>query len=614
MGLLTDGYFSLAQDVNKIKDESIEVKEGVISPFQDELSLELDDEELLKLKNTWEERWNNNSEVIILKKRQQENENYWKGKQFDQFDNDTLNTDRPFADNLIFQAIETFLPLVTRQPPEPIVEANNTPDGNKLADAVRKMLIHQSTRINLKMKMQKVARIWNLYLLGAAKVGWDTIENDITVKYVRPQKLILDPNSCVDECKYTGEYVGEYRNEPASSVVKRFPKKAEYIKELVKNKMGTEVQYIEWWTRDYLFYTLEDEVLFKSKNPHWNYESIVPTMDANGMKTEQSQKGLNHFSVSGLPYIFLSVFNLGMHPWEDTNIVQQNLNLQDLINKRQKQIDKNATNTNGTLLVSGDHFTKEQAAQVDDGLSNGYPIWVPQGDVNSAVSRTIGPALPNFIYESLNDYRNELMNMFGVRGATPAGIMNEQTVRGKIIVKGQDADRVSLISENLEQFACEIFNWMVQLFYVYYDDVHTASVIGKERAQEYISLHKNDLKIELTIGVKPGSMIPKDALTRANQAMDLLQSGNLDPITAFEMMEFPNPRETAEKLFIWKSNPMMLFPDLQQQMAPQPQMPPNGGQPGMPPIPGGAPTPNLPPDMGQQPQPPQDILSQVPTQ
>ena len=37
----------------------------------------------------------------------------------------------------------------------------------------------------------------------------------------------------------------------------------------------------------------------------------------------------------------------------------------------------------------------------------------------------------------------------------------------------------------------------------------------------------------------------------------------LDPITLFNKLDFPNPRESAKSLYLWQNDPIALFPDLQ---------------------------------------------------
>ena len=104
-----------------------------------------------------------------------------------------------------------------------------------------------------------------------------------------------------------------------------------FIDEITEEKGGSSLQYIEWWTDEMLFWELKGKILGKVKNPHWNYGTI-------DMVTGEEVMGRNHFEMSQKPYIFLSVFNLGKHPYDETSLVEQNLSNQDQLNKRNRQI------------------------------------------------------------------------------------------------------------------------------------------------------------------------------------------------------------------------------------------------------------------------------------
>lgn len=555
---LFDGFFSLSKDLNKVQDTEVETI-GTLLP---ELTLDMDDKELIELKRDWTKEWAQYEPLIS--KMQQENERYWLGQQAVEA--------KQTVDNLIFESLETFLPIATRPKADPLVESDNTEEGNALADKVRKMIAYNSDRLQYNLKLKQVARYWALYMLGVMKVGWSMKENDITCKAIRPQKLILDPSATIEEGEYTGYYIGEMLDDSAANLILRFPEKKDFITDKVKGKLGTKVNYIMWSTDDYVFWTLDDEVLAKNKNPHWNYDTEEPgVMDENGeMGPPQKVAGRNHFKNRKKPYVFLSVFNLGKRPHDDTNLIQQNIGLQDLVNKRLEQIDKNADNANGGLAVSGDSFTEQQAAKAAKAKRNGGVIWVPTGPVNNAVVELNGSALPTFVYESLIDYRNEMRNIFGTRGSTPQGTIGEETVGGKQIIRGQDTDRIGGgISTYLEQFSDQVYNWFVQLMYVYYDEPHAAAVVGEERAQEYITLQSSDFTADLSIGVKEGSMVPHDPASQRGEALELWSQNGIDPITFFDRLEFPNPRESAKNLYLWMSDPVALFPDLQQQQMQQ---------------------------------------------
>lgn len=575
MGILTDGFYSLFKDFNKLHvSETNDTEEGVVSDLLEELELSMSHDELISLKKTWEKKWEPYRQEI--EKQQNENEAYWKGNQHRGND---ANTSRPLTDNLIFESLETYLPMATKNNPEPVVLSDNTDEGNVIAGTTQKMLVHQADRLRMKLKLKRVARFWALYLLGAMKMGWDMNTNDITMTVPRPQKLILDPDATInDDMEYTGEYLGEYRKDTADILVKRFPKQKEYISSLVNEKLATELQYIEWWTDDYVFWTLNAEVLGKAKNPHWNYEQEQRAVNELGEESVMKAPGKNHFKTKKKPYVFLSVFNLGKHPHDDTSLIGQNLAKQDVVNKRQRQIDKNVDWMNGGWAISGEKsgLTRDQASSAIEAARQGGGLFVPQGNPSEAVVRMTGTGLPSDVFNHLEDNRQEIRNSFGTRGSTPEGTENEKTVRGKLITRGQDGDRIGGgVSEYLEQFAEQIFNWMVQLFYVYYDQTHTAAIVGEAKSQEYFQLTNTQFGPELTVTVKEGSLIPKDSLTKANQAVDLAEAKLMDPLTLYTRLDDANPKEVAGRMMLYSLDPMAYmqkyFPDMAQAIQPQPQ-------------------------------------------
>jgi len=568
---LSSGYNSLTNPTNKVRDEK--GQEQGAADLVEELKLSMPDDELLSLSKEWRKAWNSYQPEI--NKKREENEKYWLGQHYSNAEKTAgeMSNSRPYADNIIFEALETFLPIATQRNPDPMVVSDDTDEGKELAENTRKMLIYHSDRLRVKLRLKRVTRFWALYLLGVAKIGWSTDENDLTVSVIRPQNLILDPDAEInDDMEYTGEYIGEFKEEKASSLIRRFPDKKKEIEDEVKGKMGTKVKYIEWWTDDYLFWTMKEVVLDKRENPHWNEEETRIVVDEMGNETEEMLPAMNHFSVKKKPYVFLSVYNLGIHPNDETSLIGQNLSNQDIVNTKQMQILKNTNGMNGGWVISGERsgLTREQATQAIEAARKGGGLYIESGNPNEAAVRMTGSGLPADVFNQLADTRNELRNIFGTRGSTPQGTTSEQTVRGKIIIREQDSSRIGGgVSEYLEQFADQLYNWMVQMMMVYYDDEHVGAILGSEKAMQHVAIQRDMFRgRKITVSVKPGSLIPKDPLTEANQAIDLAGAGLLDPISMFEALDHPNPREAAQKLFLWKAAPELLFEQEQDEAVP----------------------------------------------
>lgn len=607
------GFWSLFANVNKTKGvtKDGQQQDGLVENY-DELTLDVSDEELILLETEYRAAWESSEAYTRVNGKGDQNERYWMGKT----DKDTVSGSAgidktPYSENIVFEAVETFLPLATQKAPDPLVKTANTPEMQKLASNITAAISYIADFNNLKLKAQEATRNWLNRYIGVIKIGWDAAEKEIIYKVINPVNLILDPLGYVEGGCYYGEFLGEKKKDKARNLIAKFPKKKKEIEMVCNGKLGSILQYTEWWTPDYVFFTMGTIVLNKAKHPYWNYESETDTIDDYGNITQKIIPEKNHFKQRKYPYAFLTVFNLQKSPVDEVSLIEQGRVLQDMINERGKQLTKNIRATNAGAVVSGSYFSKEQAAYVSDALREGRTVWVPTGDVNQAYKRDIAPTLPPYVYQSMQDYRERFLDIFGIRGSTPQGIESEDTVRGKILASNQDGSRIGGgITNHIEVMISYIYNYSLQMMYVFYDAKHEAAIIGPKGAMEYITIQSTDFPIDskIFIDVQPGSLVPKSPLVQRNEAMDLWSAGATDPLSLYEDLKDPNPEERAQRLIIWQTAPQML---LQQQ-----------GETGQPPIPGpiGQAPIGMPPGgtgigspgPAQTPQPQGDLLNQVP--
>lgn len=518
------------------------------------LSLDIEDEILRQLTIQWQREYNVYYKDIEAK--QKDNYDYWLGKQKGSAGQDSRGTD-----NVIFESTETLLPIVSRQNPEPNTTADNTDDGEFLSEMTNQILVRKADDSRLKSKIKTECRNWALFYLGCFKMGWDTKKDDMYFQAIDPCKLILDPKGYFDGGEFCGRYVGEKKSATAEDLVAEFPSFEEDIKLLAEGKMGTVFNYIEWWTNEYVFWQLNTIILDKRKNPYWNGDTETEEMDAMGQLNTVPVKGVNHFASPKMPYSFLSVFNTGKQPHDETSLVEQTKSLQDIVNKRLRQIDKNADETNNGWVFNR-QFSADQATEAVATLKRGGAIIAPTENIGDSVQRLVAPELASYVYNDMQDKREQIYNIMGIRGSTAQGIMNEQTVRGKIEIKGQDVDRLALVVEQVEQFVDHLYNLAVQTIYVYYTDENVVRILGQENGPRYLQLLKTGPSRRLTVTVKEGSMIPKDPLTKHNEAVDLWNAGASDPESLFEDLQEPDPKERALRLVTYQQNPQQYLADL----------------------------------------------------
>jgi len=585
--------------MNKIISGAGSQQEGVDGEFEDELTLKLDDKELLELANATELRYQPYESKIKL--RQQAIKTWYLGRQKEQSANPTIIDGQPISANLLFEAEETFLPAALSKNPEPVVWADNTPEGNELSKDVKTMLQFHADILVLRRKLTLLVRKWSLDLLGVMKHGWDPIINDIKLEVRDVKNFVFDPEGYIDSYGDYQGILGERIKVTASVLSDLYPSAKSFITVLVDGKMGTDVTYTQWWNDDYMFVTFKGKVLEKSKNPHFNYDKMEDETDQDGNIVPQLIKGNNHFHRPKKPYTFLSVFSLENQPHDETGLIEQNIPNQRRVSRRTDQIDFNLTKANNSDVFSGVNFNQETAKQASQAIAKGNPVIVPSGGpISGAIVRLQAPGVDGSFFNELENSKNDLRSIFGTQGITATQPDEDQTARGMILNQQYDNTRIGGgIGDALEQVADNIFNWWTQLYYVYYDEDHFAAIMGQMKAVEYIQLKAANLTKRLVVSVAADSMKPHDELTEMNQAMSLWSEGALDPKTLLTILNFPDPQVTAGQVVLWKTNPQLYmqlnFPDLAAQiqqatMAAVPQ-PAAGGAPPQPEA--GQPAPSL---------------------
>lgn len=550
-------------DTNKVSDSN-DFEEGVDDEPVDVLELPMSDEELLSLRDEWEQKANQYYPKI--KMRQERNKLYLKGAQ------KNVTGDLPVvAKNLLFEATATFVPAALAENPEPVVFSDNTPEGKAASNDLKTMLQYHADTLGLRQKLGVMVWQWGEYFIGCVKHGWQPLTDpitgqdigDITTELRRPQNLVLDPEGYVDEFGDFHGWIGDRIEKKAEWFIEKFPKHKEYLTLKVNGKLGTLLTATEWWNDDYCFTTFMDMVLDKHKNEFFNYDPQRP----------------NHFAAPKMPFTFLSVFSLQEEPYDFTNLIEQNIPNQDRITERDDQITKNLASGNNAIALSGQSFTSETAEQaVQTFYEEGF-LLVPDGNME-AVKRIPASPLPAGILEAQASDMESLRQVYGTSGLVPSNDPDE-AVRNNILDTEHDSSRIGGgVGDRLEITAKNIFNWWTQLYCVFYDEPHYGAVMGNAAAVEYVQLMMQNMQRKFVVSVAPNSMKPKDESAQLNMAIQRWQEKAIDPISFMQEIDDPDPLESAKKLVMWTVNPMLylqtFFPEDAPQMA-QGMMPPEGG-------------------------------------
>lgn len=549
---------------NKVANsEGNESPEGASGEKYDALDVSMSDEELLNLRTEYEKAYAPYEGK--LKPRVEKMVKSYRGERMaGQY---LTDSDLPLAANLQFEATETFLSASLAKNPAPVVWADNTPEGNAVADSVKTMLQFHADQLVLRRKLALMVRQWAMNLLGVLVPGWDERIKDVCIDNDKICDYVFDPEGYVDAYGDFSSWFGKRKTVRAEKLIELFPKHKEYISLQCEGKMGTPSTYTEWWPNDdFCFYTFKEKVLDKHKNQYFNYPEPIPDVDGSPAKDPLTgevmmTKPRNHFAYPKKPGIFLSVYSLQEQPHDITSNIEQNIPNQNRITRRTEQIDYGASTANNSFAFSENNFNVETAKQAAEARKKGNPILIPSGGpMGDAVMPLNAQELPASLFNELEIAKNDLKSSWGIQGIASEPANEDTTARGMILNQANDTSRIGGgIGAAIEQVADNTFNWLVQMYCVFYDEPHFAAIMGNSKAVEYVTLTNQSIDRQVVVSVAADSMKPKDEITNLNLAQALFDKGAIGPKTLLKMVEFPDPEEAAADGVLFRIDPMAYF-------------------------------------------------------
>lgn len=559
----------ISSGTNKMANKNPNINpEGVVSDKMDVLDLPMADDELLSLRDEWEKAYAPYEGKI--KETFKRNLRSYLGRTAQ---GAVPDDDTPTAANLQFEAEETFLAAALASNPDPLVYADNSEQGNAISNSVKSMLQFHADQLILHRKLALMVRQWSIYQLGVLKPGWNMDINDVALENRKVQDFVFDPNGYVDAHGDFSSWLGERITVTANKLIELFPKHRDYITDTVggKEKLGTEVIYTEWWNDDYCFSTFRERVLDKHKNEYFNYDEQLEIDSLTGQATPPRR---NHFALPKKPYIFLSVYSLQERPHDITGLLEQNIPNQQNITRGIDQIESNVSQGNNGIAFSENNFNQESAKQAATALTKGVGkvLVPPGGPIAEAIVRIPAPNIPNGYFDNLENNMNNLRSSWGVQGIASQQQKPDETARGMILNQGRDTSRIGGgIGDAVEQVARNVFNWLTQIYSVFYDQKHFAAIMGVGKSVEYVTLQAQDIDRQLIVSVAENSMMPRDEVSLANQAIQLFEMKAIGPKILLEQLNFPSSDEAAADGVLWTIDPQaylqMNFPELAQQLA-----------------------------------------------
>lgn len=505
--------------------------------------------------------------------------------------------------NRIFSDMEAVINALIANPPRPnFVPARDTPEAIQLAQSEEKYFNKKFLDRNLKEVLRKGLR--NLYFgrLIVVKTFWDSTINDFNARALDPRKIRIAPNAIKEQ---DSEYVIEEVEDYLLSVLRRFPNAADKLTKqlgyrdpkqvLIENP---KIVYREAWVRDYVLFQYQNIILGITRNPYWDWDGLLVTpqedeelKDLGGEQrrnalyqiraqqdqrkaatNEQQQVGengelplgdfqdipqtyaayyFNHFDAPRKPYIWATAFNNENTPVGQTDMITQAAPLQEGIDRRKQDIDENASLVNGQVKVDSTVMDKADAQKLRY-EARGI-IWGK--GVVAGVAREMGNPLPAFVYQDMEDSRNEIDVIMAASSALRGEREGQETKAGRLALVDQSYMRLNEYVQIVDNVAYEMFNWFYQLAKVRYTEHHYAKDMGEANAMTQISLIQDDFIQGAEVRVIAGKTLPEDREFKYEQAQQDMKEGFLSPVDYFTIAGYDNPAEKAKNEVIYKLNP-----------------------------------------------------------
>lgn len=450
-----------------------------------------------------------------------------------------------------------------------------------------------TTDSDVTRRLAKAAVIDNhLKFRGIWKVRYDHGKKDVLCERLRPQDVLLDHTARIPEDGFTAdnmEWIAEWIDESAAAVKDKFPDKAEEIDQALEaertlkgmRNVPSKMRYLEVWAtmhkggtaHEIIFWKYNDLVLGKGPNPYYDEsedaqeeeefgvrmpqnpleEQLAAALNANPQLLEkQAGSRKNFFTFARKPYIVFSGLNLGEGPLDETNVLEQSLDMQDIVNKRGRQIDLINDWAVPKIVTSKAYMTEEKAANITRDPTEIIVLDETENVGQALVAISGQPASPA-LYQDLNSAISTIDANFSTQSVNRSSGADGESGLSKQISREGDLAAADEIAQTMVQRAVEeLVNWKVQLAKIFFDAPHVALGLGPNRSSKSVRISSALIPDDIQIVVRANAI---DKATRRNLDLQLAGMKAIDPYTLYEDLGYPNPKEQAIRLIDFLNGP-----------------------------------------------------------
>src|SRR3990167_3196879 len=487
------------------------------------------------------------------------------------------NIETPYVDNRLFASVRAILAYATGQPAKPnLLPSRSDETSEHVANQSEQGIYQHVLDHDVNTQMRLAVKNLITRKRGYLKLRYDEYYGpfgDICTENVDPADIVISR-----EARYQSNPLRIWHRQQATieKLVAKFPDKKDDIYAVYGIKRGTYTQVSRVVTYQECWFTYWDDgeeaegvcwlipdkqlCLGKMKNPNWIRK---------GSKKQQMIANMTYMPIK--PFICLNYWNTGRSFIDETCLFDQARPMQDILNKRGKQIVENADRANPKTLVNGSLWDEADAKKF---VSKAYGTigLLNKADPNTNVHDSIAviqtAQLPSYVMEDKNDARTEVDTMMGTpvqfRGQQPQS--KNPTLGQDLLVRNQASalqdDLVAVINGAWRQY----YVYLMQMMNVYLEDDYFVMVKGKDGLFNKIMLSSDNIDTNVRVTVTIDSTLPLDKQSLRATAIQLAQMNKIDYLTMFEDLGVPDPEKRAERLLKWELDRMTYMQSVQNQI------------------------------------------------
>ena len=312
-------------------------------------------------------------------------------------------------------------------------------------------------------------------------------------------------------------------------------------------------------------------MLKKGKNPYFDYsgekrlftykdekkeelplEQLQMMAMGNEMMGVQSQQVFrNYFKDPQKPYILIGYEQWGKTPIDETSRVEQEIPLQNSLDKRGQQVDEMIDRARGKHIWSKLGGLKAEDLEELD-MSDPEVDMLVDEDVNKVHEFIPGEQPSAQMFKDKQDSADKIRAKAGVQAIT-GEIQTDVATTNQIAREANFTRADDLVEDTINYASEKMAQWAMQFIKLFYTEEHLKEAHGADGSIIYKKLHRDLVDDGMEVVIKSSST---DKLRAEKLAKEAAQLQMIDPLSYYEDVGLTDPKGRTKRLIDYMADPL----------------------------------------------------------